>query len=537
MRRSLLAPALVLACALLANWPALQGSFVYDDRAYVVENPVVQGAAPLWGSALGHAEQALWRPLTVASWRAQWHPGVSAEPFLLLNLILHAATALLVLRLGRRLGLSPWAAAVGAALFAVHPAHAEAIAWVTGRSELLATLLVCAAWWAHLSANRTAAWLALPLLALACASKENAFVAPALIGLGQLLSGRRGQPPSPGSRPRLAALFAVSGGMFLLRASVLPEALPAEGPYHQTPLAGRAGVALNVVGQAVKLLLAPSPLRIHYDRHELLGAQPTLLIATAALAMVALLLWRRQRMLACLLLGVPVALAPVLHLLPMGEPFAERFLYLPSVPFCLAAGGLLTLLGRREPRGPGLAVVLTGAALLAGLLASRQAVAVFRDDLSLWAHAARVAPDLAVVRFNHATFLERAGRFLSEDELRPGVADELRASLRLHPDHRYAAFAHQTLGHLALGALGTDLPDAVEASRHYHLALEKDPSLVDARLDLAGIALSRPDVVPLLEAQALAATLLAEPKLEPERRMAASQLLLELSAAPAAPPR
>jgi hypothetical protein len=528
--RALILPAFVFVAALVASWPALDGSFVYDDQPYVVQNPVVQGHAPVWGSALGDPEQALWRPVTVASWRAQWHPGATAGPFLLVNVLLHGATALLVLLVGRRLGLSAPTAGLGALLFAVHPVHAEAVAWITGRAELLAALLVCAAWAAHLAPGRRLPWLALPLLALACLSKENAFVAPALIAVGDLARSKTDEAATQGRRARLLALAAVAGLLFALRTVVLPDALPADGPYHDAPLAQRAGVALGVLGQALRLLVLPHPLRIHYDKHEFLVARPELLLFTAMLAAAAVVLWRRQRSPAALLLGVPVALAPVLHLAPIGEPFAERFLYLPSVPFCLAIGALIMALGRREARGPGLSLILAGGALVGGTLASRSACAVFKDDLSLWAHAAQVRPDLAVVRFHHATFLEQAGRFLTEDDDRPGVAHELRASLRLHPDHRYAGYAHQTLGHLALGALGTDPPDPVEAARHYRSAIEKLPTLVDARIDLAGIALSRPDVMPTLEARALLTVMLGDPsRLPADRRAAAAQLLAELS--------
>ena len=59
--------------------------------------------------------------------------------------------------LGEALGLGrhcPRAAAAGALLFAVHPVHVEAIAWVTGRSEILAALFACLAFALALDAAR-----------------------------------------------------------------------------------------------------------------------------------------------------------------------------------------------------------------------------------------------------------------------------------------------------------------------------------------------------------------------------------------------
>lgn len=530
MIRRLACALLVLLAALGATWPTLANGFVYDDRQYVVENPVVRGEAPILGSSLGRPEQALWRPVTVATWRAQWTPPFGPGPYHAFDILLHAATSLALLLLAGRLGLPRLAGLFGALLFAVHPVHAEAVAWVTGRAEVLACLFVVLAWIAHLSPGRLA-WGSLPLLAVACLAKENALVAPALFGLTDLAlasSGRRVP------KARLTALGVLVAGLFLARLAVLPGALPGDGPYHETALTGRLGVALTLVGQALRLLALPWPLRIHYDRNEFLLARPELLAIAGLAAAAIVLLWQRERRGALLLALVPVALIPVLHLVPIGEPFAERFLYLPSVPFCLAVGALLQAWSRRERRGAGWPLLLAAAMLAAAVPASRAAVATFRDDLSLWSHAARVAPRLAVVHYNLATFLERAERWLGEDGDRPGVGDELTRSLELDPRHPYAAWAHQSLGHLALGALGPGPPNPVGAAHHYRAALALEPGLVESRLDLAGVALTRPDLVTADEALALLGSLLSDPSVPPAQRVTADQILEELSAASAA---
>src|SRR6187399_2945721 len=95
----LLLPLLIVAAALLATWPALHGRFVYDDAYYVVANPAVQGGASPWTTALGSPQQALWRPLTVASFALQWSGPDAAGPMRAANVALHAAMSLLVLLL------------------------------------------------------------------------------------------------------------------------------------------------------------------------------------------------------------------------------------------------------------------------------------------------------------------------------------------------------------------------------------------------------------------------------------------------------
>src|SRR6185369_15869265 len=58
------------------------------------------------------------------------------------NLLLHAATTLLVFLLLLELRFAAWPAAVGAAVFAVHPVQVEAVAWASGTKDLLCSLLV-----------------------------------------------------------------------------------------------------------------------------------------------------------------------------------------------------------------------------------------------------------------------------------------------------------------------------------------------------------------------------------------------------------
>jgi tetratricopeptide (TPR) repeat protein len=527
MRHRLMACLLVGLAAWWATEPARRGSFVYDDQHYVVDNPAVSGSASPWTAPLGDPQQALWRPLTVASFRAQWNASGRAGPFLAVNIALHIAAALLVLSLASRLGLPPPAALAAGLLFAVHPVHAEAVGWVSGRAELLATVGVLAAWRAHLSERSQAGWLAALLLCLAIASKENAFVAPLLLAVADLARCRRPFPVL-----RLLLLAAVATGLFAWRAAALEHTLPVEAPFGQTSLAGRLLAAGNILGLSLKLLVWPHPLRIFYHRDEFLAGAPPWWLLSLALAALVALLWRRQRAIALFLALVPLSMASVLNLVPIGATFAARFLYLPSALGCLAVGASLSALGRAElagPRGLGTSLLLPAVALLAALPASRQAIAVFRDELTLWSHAAAAAPTLAHVRYNHGYHLERAGILLAADVDRPGAVEELEASLRLDPAHLYAGFAHVLLGDIALRGAGPRPPNPRQAAFHYRDGVQLLPGHVEARLNLAGIATWAPQVVGPAEALAVLAPLASRDDLDDEQRAAFGALLSQLS--------
>lgn len=133
---------LALALAALSTLPyapALQGGFVWDDVAHIRDNSLIES----WGSVASyfdHLEGRYFRPLVFASYRLddEIH-GLSPLGFHLTNLLLHAVNVLLVALLARRTGLPSWCALAAAALFASHPLQTDAVAYISGRTDLLMT--------------------------------------------------------------------------------------------------------------------------------------------------------------------------------------------------------------------------------------------------------------------------------------------------------------------------------------------------------------------------------------------------------------
>ena len=68
----------------------------------------------------------------------------------LTNVLLHAATAMLLFLVLRRMTGRLWPSALVAALFAVHPLRAESVAWVTERKDVLSGLFFMLTLWAYL---------------------------------------------------------------------------------------------------------------------------------------------------------------------------------------------------------------------------------------------------------------------------------------------------------------------------------------------------------------------------------------------------
>ncbi|MGD0413574.1 MAG: hypothetical protein ABSC18_17940, partial [Verrucomicrobiota bacterium] len=168
-----------LALAVLAVFGQTAGfEFVsYDDRQNVYENPVVRQGLSIQsvGWAFAHAQGVNWIPLTTLSHILDCQMfGLRAGGHHLVNVLLHAATAVLLFLALRQMTGSLWRSAFVAALFAVHPLRAESVAWVSERKDVLSGLFFMLALGAYVRQARRPSragpivvfiWFALGLLA------------------------------------------------------------------------------------------------------------------------------------------------------------------------------------------------------------------------------------------------------------------------------------------------------------------------------------------------------------------------------------
>ena len=114
----------------------------YDDPDYVTENPMVRAGLTFKGIiwALTHFHTGNWHPLTWISHMLDCQLfGVSAGGPHIVNVLFHAANAIVLFLLLDRHTQAQWRSAVVAALFALHPLHVESVAWISERKDVLST--------------------------------------------------------------------------------------------------------------------------------------------------------------------------------------------------------------------------------------------------------------------------------------------------------------------------------------------------------------------------------------------------------------
>ena len=487
---------LVVSIAALLYLPTLGFGFVYDDALVVENQSQVTGEA--WGAILvspyhvgphDRVPTGLYRPLTVLS-LAMNHAVSGLHPwsYHLVNVVLHALVALLVLEAADALRAPPPAGLTAAILFAVHPVHVEAVANVSGRAELLSSACAVAALAVYVrSARRSdtldarAAALVALLTGAAVFSKENAATLVGILALWELLH--------PGAWPRkLARLASVAcpiAGYVLVRALVLgrlslpPSAVtPIENPIVGLTAVPRAATVLGVFVHAVSLALTPVRLAPDYGFAETVAIRS--LVSFEALTGAVLLLaiaggiaaaWKRAPLLAFALGGAVAAYAIVSNaFIVIGTILGDRLLYFPSVFVCLALGfaaAWCAASGR-----PRLAALAVGAVALAFTVRTAIYLPKWKSDDTLFEYAARAAP--ASVRCVGAWGARLAERGDLVDGRRL-----LDRAVTLAPD-----FIPNLLNRAAAAMVAGDL-DAARRDALHVLAL--DPEDAVARRQLAAI--------------------------------------------------
>jgi hypothetical protein len=354
------------------------------------------------------------------------------------GLALHAVVVVIVFVLLRRWA-STWPAAAGAALFAVHPVHVEAVANVVGQAELLAavfTLAACLLYRRWLDAETPGTRIAWMLgvavaYALGLGSKEIAVTLPALVTLITIAERR----PVKTALPVLAVLGGVLMAMLALRLEVVGSL---RGEVTAPELAGlsyvsRVWTGLSLWPDYARLLVAPVELSADYGpavRFPATGPDVLGVFGALILAIATGVAWRlrvRAPLAAIGLAWFLIVILPVSHLIvPAGVMLAERTLYLPSVGLAFVVAAIGSRMLERDRLPPFVAVV----AVLCAAFALRSAwrVPVWKDTEAVIASLESAHPESHVVIRVQAIRAMEQGRYA---EARAGFE----RALLLQPQH------------------------------------------------------------------------------------------------------
>lgn len=504
VRRRLVLSAFVFAVALMLYIPSLHYGFVWDDRSLILENRYLhdpgQLAQNLTGDFFRRSEDPTtighWRPLVTATYMADWAlDGGRPRLFHAHNAFLHGVCAALLALLAIELGFSDTAALAAGLLFAVLPAHVEAVAWISGRTDLLCGLFVILALVLDVRASRTGRLpgrgLAAASTFLALLAKEMAVVVPVATALrAVLLPGEGESSLRPGRRawraawPHLAAIATYAAVRFGIL-GIAPKEAAAAG-------AGRFALFLtwwSAFLEYVRVLVWP----VHLGIVPTVALErsifaPRVVAGVALFVLAAAAAWRLRRRvpvaswsMACFLASfAPVANVVVAVRAPAGVdfPWAERFLFVPTFFAALAAAAIVLPQEKEGAPARGRPFVVAAVTALIVLFAGRSILReeAWKSQRALFEATVRDTPGDSLAQATLGAALDDAGDTRAAEE-------HYREAIRLAPEN---AIAHFDLGNL-LRARG----DLDSAEAEYREAIRIRPAYPQAWLNLGLVEASR----------------------------------------------
>ncbi len=468
-----------MGIVVLAVGPALgllRHEFVFDSLLIIRDNATVHSLTAPWELLTQQYWPppyigGLYRPLSILLFSMEWAVG-GGGPMLFhaVSIVLYAWLCLAVYRLLRPL-LPPLAAWAGAALFAAHPVHTEAVAGAVNQSELLVALLLAVATASYIASRQTGAFGTqrgigiLMLYTLACLVKEHALILPGLLLTAEVTVVVSDEPWRNRLR-RLRPFYLTSAmvglAFILVRGMVLQGDVV--GSFAADALVGhsmwgRLLTMLSVVPEWARLLVWPAHLQTRYSPQEIVAATGWGLEQTAGLLILVLALWgtfrlwRRQPAASFALLWIAVTLFPVHNVLvATGVVLAERTLLLASVGAMVLVGVALGWLAELTAAASSTYRLFPAVALVVllglGIGKTMSRYPVWHDQFTLVERTTIDAPLSYQAHFDYANLLARAGRALEAET-------EYRVAVELFPDMedgtklaRRTARVYQNLGNL-----------------------------------------------------------------------------------------
>ena len=437
--------AVLVAATLAAYEPIRHNDFVmYDDYAYVTENPNVNGGitqrSVIWAFTKSRGD---WNPLTWLSHMLDCEIyGLNPLGHHITNVLFHIANSLLLFWVLQKMTGAIWRSAFVAAAFALHPLHVESVAWAAERKDVLSGLFWMLTMLAYIRyaqrPNFKRYVLVLLAFAMGLMAKPMLVTLPFVLLLldywpldrfGDSKLVRRPVRRSPDVVYRDEAGSFSGGGfsilnlllekvpMFVLSvtSSVITLVVQKRGEaivsLENCPLGVRIINTLGCYFNYIVKMLYPKGLAALYP--------PPAQITTDAAAMAVmgaamlLVLWGKgRRWLVVGLLWYVGTLVPVAGLVQAGaQIMADRYTYLPSIGvFIIVAWGAAEIFAKLSHPKPA-AATAGAAAVIAMVLMTRIQVSYWRDSPTLFERAIAVTKNNYVMHHNYGLYLCRQGQY------------------------------------------------------------------------------------------------------------------------------
>jgi Flp pilus assembly protein TadD len=362
---------IIILAGFLVYLNSLGNNFVWDDILLIVNNDAIKGlrlleqvlSKPLFYFSES-AARYYYRPLQTLSYVLDYSLfGLEPWGFHLVNVLMHAAVAVLVYVLLERLfnqsHLSFWAAL----LFAVHPLHTSVVGYISGRADILVAFFSLGSLCLFLKNSSPASFVSsLVFFLLALFSKEAALIFPVvLIIVSEIyISAAREEGFFVRTlRLRYGVFFLMPLAYILLRKGFnLGVSIPA---LHETDFSTMFFTLPRAALLYLKLAYLPSGLHI-FRSANYAGASLAAMLSVAGCALVAGALlyygWRRDKVIFFAVAIFAAWLIPAASGMFINPDYyvqgkaaiAESWFYLPCIGIVTLTARLFTGYGRHPGR-------------------------------------------------------------------------------------------------------------------------------------------------------------------------------------------
>jgi tetratricopeptide (TPR) repeat protein len=439
-----------------------------------------------------------WHPITWLSHMADVQMfGLDPRGHHLTNVIIHAATAMMMFLLLANITGTLWQSFVVAALFAVHPLHVESVAWVAERKDVLSALLLMLTlhFYARYVKKLGYTWYFSSLFSYT----TGLMTKPMLVTLPLVMllldywplnrfDDKRALKDSTSYLSSGYSYFALvkeKTPFFLLSILSAIMTIYAQrsggsiASLTKVPVVLRIENALIAYIKYIGLMFWPHDLAILYPFPR---AVPVWQVISAGCLLVSLsmavIFFRRQY--PYLITGwfwYLITLLPVIGLVQVGsQALADRYTYIPLTGLFICCCWLIpdALKGLRHRQL--ILMSMTGLVFTALTLGTWHQLGYWKNDLSLYRHTIAVTSNNYLILNNYGSALEEVGNF---DE----AITMFRESLSVKPDHPEALY---NMGRLYL----VDLKRPSDAIPLLASAIAVKPDYIDAYVNLGAAYLN-----------------------------------------------
>ncbi len=478
---------LIVALSFIPYLNSLGNNFVWDDVDLVRDNPDVKSFDKLpdlllspFGNPVQFKESPLfYRPFIFFSYMVDYKLwGTNPAGYHLSNIILHILSTVLVFLILLKIFSDLKFSLFSSLIFAVHPVHTESVTWISGRTDVLCTLLLLLSFNAYLNFLKNPGkisslnyFLSLFFFTLSIFSKETAIVLPLIILFYEMFFLPENITVIASIKIYIRKIFLFifpAAFYFVLRTIALKNNFFPS--FTRASLIERLLTIVTVFFDYIKLLFFPVTLNsLHMVKtvSNIFDFKTVLSILTVLLIFV--LSTKLKKASGKLFFGIMwffISLLPVSNIIPFSSIIkTEHFLYLPSIGFSIVAGTALSYINNfLSDKTNRIKIIFWSLTTLIIIFFSLQTLKrnyVWKDETTLFEDQVLKVPLSYIAHNNLGLAYKDSGKFKL-------ARNEFLSAQKISPKTQSS--------YVNLGNLYFDSGELIPAIENYKKAIEINPS-------------------------------------------------------------